>query len=144
MSFGLCIAFPFIHYLSVWCPNTIVPKLISCLLQALILILVKFRYSICSFLSVSFVGKYALLVQISYKLNDYDFFFILARDKKKIFFLSVTTRDDSLPTFSVNPKTLSSKLFIIPSFSLRLASHSSNLAEVNSTDSVKHFSCCSI
>ena len=55
----------------------------------------------------------------------------------------LSTRDDSLSTFSVNPKTFSSKLFIISSFFLRSASYSSNLAEINSTESVKHFSCCS-
>ena len=55
----------------------------------------------------------------------------------------LSTRHDSLSTFSANPEIFSTKLFIISSFFLRLDSYLSNLAEINSADSVKHFSCCS-
>ena len=41
INFGRCIAFVFIQYLYICCPITTVPKLISCLFNALILILIE-------------------------------------------------------------------------------------------------------
>ena len=55
----------------------------------------------------------------------------------------LSTKYENLLTLSTNPKTFSSKLFIISCFFLPSPSYSSNLAEINSPDSVKHFSCCS-